>query len=69
MSLRHAAVVHHEEVYLQLVGAGAPDVVVLRPNEVNHLDTATLAWGGGRHRTLKLTAQLQTVYQAPCDQI
>ena len=57
VSLRHTAVVHHEEVDLQLVGAGPPDVVVLRPDEVNHLDTATLAWGGGGHRVLKLTAQ------------
>ena len=44
VSLSHAAVVHHEEVDLQLVSAGPPDVVVLRPDEVNHLDTATLTW-------------------------
>ena len=61
VALRHAAVVHHEEVDLQLVGAGPPDVVVLRPNEVDHLDTATLAWGGRGHRALKLRAQLATV--------
>jgi len=52
VSLSHAAVVHHEEVYLQLVGAGAPDVVVLRPDEVDHLHAATLTRGGGRHRAL-----------------
>ena len=55
VSLSHAAVVHHEEIDLQLVGAGAPDVVVLRADEVNHLDTATFARGGGRHRALKLS--------------
>ena len=58
MSLSHAAVVHHKEVDLQLVGAGAPDVVVLRPDEVNHLDTASLARGGGRHRALKLSTSI-----------
>ena len=44
VALSHTPVVHHEEVDLQLVGAGPPDVVVLRPDEVNHLDTATLTW-------------------------
>jgi len=52
VSLSHAAVVHHEEVDLQLLGAGPPDVVVLRPYEVNHLHTATLARSGRRHRAL-----------------
>ena len=60
VSLSHAAVVHHEEVDLQLVGAGPPDVVVLGPYEVNHLDTATLAWGGGGHRALKWRALYRT---------
>ena len=55
VSLSHAAVVHHEEVDLQLVGAGPPDVVVLRPDEMNHLDTATFTWLGGGHRALKCT--------------
>ena len=58
MSLSHAAVVHHEEVDLQLVGAGAPDVVVLRTDEVDHLHTATLARGGRRHRALKLSSSI-----------
>ena len=57
VALRHAAVVHHEEVDLQLLGAGPPDVVVLRPYEVNHLHTATLARSGRRHRALKLSLQ------------
>ena len=61
MSLSHAAVVHHEEVDLQLVGAGAPDVVVLRPDEVDHLHAATLTRGGGRHRALKFTISISVI--------
>lgn len=49
VSLRHTAVVHHEEVDLKLVSAGPPDVVVLRPYEVNQLHTAALALPGGWH--------------------
>ena len=50
--LGHAAVVDHEEVDLELVGAGAGDGVVLRPYELHHLHTAALALLGGRHRGL-----------------
>ena len=52
MPLGHAAVVDHEEVDLELVGAGAGDGVVLRPYELHHLHAAALALLGGRHRGL-----------------
>ena len=53
VALRHAAVVDHEEVDLEGVSAGAPDVVVLSAYEVDHLDTASLALPGGWHCILQ----------------
>ena len=52
MALRHTAVVDHEEVDLEVVGAGPPDVVVLGADEVDHLDTAAVALPGAGHRAL-----------------
>ena len=54
MSLSHTAMVHHEEIDLQLVSAGPCDGVVLRPYELNHLDTAAFTLFGGRHCALKM---------------
>ena len=52
MALRHTAVVDHEEVDLEVVGAGPPDVVVLGADEVDHLDAAAVALPGAGHGAL-----------------
>ena len=62
--LGHAAVVDHEEVDLELVGAGAGDGVVLRPYELHHLHAAALALLGGRHRGL--TSRTPCISATPC---
>ena len=62
--LGHAAVVDHEEVDLELVGAGAGDGVVLRPYELHHLHAAALALLGGRHRGL--TSNTPCIVVTPC---
>ena len=59
--LGHAAVVDHEEVDLELVGAGAGDGVVLRPYELHHLHTAALALPGRWHCILQLNIHYCTI--------
>lgn len=58
VTLRHAAVVDHEEVDLEVVGAGPPDVVVLGADEVDHLDTAAVALPGAGHRALQVSSKM-----------
>ena len=53
VALRHAGMVHHEEVHLKMLGAGPPDLVMVRANVLDHLDTTAGAGGGGRHVCLK----------------
>ena len=45
--------VDHEEVDLEVVCAGPPDVVVLGADEVDHLDTAAVTLPGPGHGTLQ----------------
>jgi len=52
VTLGHTAVVDHEEVDLEVVCAGPPDVVVLGADEVDHFDTAAVTLPGPGHGTL-----------------
>ena len=52
--LRHAGVVHHEEVHIKAVRTGSLYLVVMSPYELNHLDTAPITWLGGRHVALEM---------------
>ena len=51
--LRHAGVVHHEEVHIKAVRTGSLYLVVMSSYELNHLDTAPITWFGGRHVALE----------------
>ena len=52
--LRHAGVVHHEEVHIKAVRTGSLYLVVMSPYELNHLHTAPITWLGGRHVALEM---------------
>jgi len=52
--LRHAGVVHHEEVHIKAVCTGSLYLVVMSPYELNHLDTAPITWLGRRHVALEM---------------
>jgi len=52
--LRHAGVVHHEEVHLKGVCTGSLNLVVMSSYELNHLHTAPITWLGGGHGALRI---------------
>ena len=52
--LRHAGVVHHEEVHLKTVCTSPLYLVVVGAYELNHFYTTSLAGGGGGHVVLKI---------------
>ena len=60
VTLSHAAVVHHEEVDLQVLGAGPLDLVVLRPDELHHFHTTPVARLQRRHCLLQHTTIFQS---------
>ena len=60
VALRHAAVVHHEEVDLQVLCAGPLDLVVLRPDELHHLHTTPVARLQRRHCLLQHITRFQS---------
>jgi len=55
MTLCHTRVVHHEEVNLKIVCTCSLDLVMIGPNELDHLDTAALTGGGGGHVMLGIS--------------
>jgi len=52
--LRHAGVVHHEEIHLKGVCTGSLYLVVMSSYELNHFHTAPITWLGGRHGALRI---------------
>ena len=52
--LRHAGVVHHEEVHLKTVCASPLYLVVVGANELDHFNTTSFTGGSGGHVVLKI---------------
>ena len=52
--LRHAGVVHHEEVHLKTVCTSPLYLVVVGANELNHFNTTSFTRGGWGHVVLKI---------------
>jgi len=49
VTFRHAGMVHHKKVDVEIVRASSLHLVVLCPDKLDHLDTASLALANGRH--------------------
>merc|ERR1712106_32896 len=53
--LRHAGVVHHEEVHLKTVCASPLYLVVVGANELDHFNTTSFTGGSGGHVGLRIS--------------